>query len=61
VWRYIATILDPQDNMDMAGQLHVPAALRPEKGLQSTIKTEAGWIPEPVWVLGIREIILGLG
>jgi hypothetical protein len=47
--------------MDMDGQLHATAALRPVKEPQSPIRPEAGSTPEPVWMLWSGEIILGLG
>jgi hypothetical protein len=45
--------------MEVSGQLHAPAALHPGKEPSLSIRSEAGWTPEPVWMLGSREIILG--
>jgi hypothetical protein len=46
--------------MEASGQLHVPAALTPEKELAVPIGYEAGWTPEPVWTLWSAEKSLAL-
>jgi hypothetical protein len=41
--------------MEMSGQLHDPVALPPGREYPVSIGVEAGWAPEPVWMLWGRE------
>jgi hypothetical protein len=41
--------------MEVSGQLHAPAALPAGKEPLELIGYEAGWAPESVWTLRIRE------
>jgi hypothetical protein len=46
--------------MEVNSQLHAPAALFPRKESLMLIEQKAGWAPEPVWKLKIRENVLPL-
>jgi hypothetical protein len=41
--------------MEVSGQLDASAALLPMKGPPTHIRQEAGWVPDPVWTVLIRE------
>jgi hypothetical protein len=41
--------------LELNGQIHAPAALTPAKYPPAPIGYEAGWAPEPVWMLWRRE------
>jgi hypothetical protein len=47
--------------MEVSVQLHVLAALLPGKPTRVPNGQEAGWAPEPVWTLCVRENLVSAG
>jgi hypothetical protein len=53
-WMYRSTFSWPRHQMEVSGQLHVPAALPPGKEPLVPTGQEVGWTPEPVWMIWRR-------
>jgi hypothetical protein len=58
-WRYSSSILDLGTRW-RSGQIHILAALHPNKELPVPTKFEDGWAPELVWALWRKEKSLAL-
>jgi hypothetical protein len=61
---YRSTFSWPRHELEVSGQLHVPAALSSGKEPPVSIVYEIGWTPEPVWttwrkLLTLPELELG--